>query len=733
MTPITTARPLVAIAGNPNVGKTSIFNRLTGLDLKVSNYPGVTVERQEGHLHLRDGSRVTVIDIPGTYSLSGRSAEEQIAIAAIAGLPPHESPDLLVMTIDASQLSRNLYLLLQVLELNVPTVVALTMTDTLKKRDQKLDRERLEMALGVPVVPVVGHRGHGMDELRDRISSVLAAPESARPGWRWRPEHPALLEDIDQVARHVPQAWAPGDQDRRWALAIWALLSLDDEDELIGIPEELRGIVRQRRAAALAEGREIEQDIIAGRYAWIDEHAAPALHRPSAKKSLTERIDSVVLHPALGFALFALAMAVVFQSLFSWADPAIGLVETVFSLVTSGVASVLPESLFRDFITDGVIAGVGAVLVFLPQILLLFFLIGLMEDTGYMARVAFLMDRIMRRLGLHGRAFVPMLSGYACAVPAIMATRTMERRRDRMVTMMVIPLMSCSARLPVYTLLIAALFAPTRLLGLPVQGLLMVGMYVFSTVVALLAAGILGKTVFKGVRVPLLLELPAYRRPHWGSVVRMMWQRGSLFVREAGQVILICTIALWVLLTFPRHPELDTDYDALRAQAVSSQALEGAALQHQLADLDAQERHDIFLHSYGARLGHVVEPAIEPLGFDWKIGIGLIGAFAAREVFVSTLGVVYGVSEEADENSTTLRQKLRNETRPDGSRLYTPLVALSLMVFIALSCQCMSTLAAVYRETGGIRWPLFLFGYMTLLAWLTSLAVYQGGRMLGYA
>jgi ferrous iron transport protein B len=718
------SRPLIAIAGNPNVGKTSIFNRLTGLDLKVSNYPGVTVERQEGHLHLRDGTQATVIDIPGTYSLSGRSAEEQIAIAAIAGLPPHDPPDLLVMTVDVTQLSRNLYLLLQVLELNIPTVVALTMADTLSHHHRKLDRDRLELALGVPVVEVVGHKGHGMDALRDRIADVLAEPERAMPGWRWRPEDPALLEDISQVATEIPNAWTRGVEDRRWALAIWALLSLEDEDELIGVPTGLRAAVNQRRWAAESEGREIEPVLIQGRYDWIDRNAAPALQDLADRRSLTERVDTVALHPVVGFAIFVILMGVIFQSLFSWADPAIGLIETVFARIADGVTAIMPPSLFRDFLTDGVLAGVGSVLVFLPQILLLFFIIGIMEDTGYMARVAYLMDRIMRRLGLHGRAFVPMLSGYACAVPAIMATRTMERRRDRMVTMMALPLMSCSARLPVYTLLIAALFAPTRFLGFPIQGLLMVAMYVFSTVVALLAAGILGRTVFKGVRVPLLLELPAYRRPHWGSVVRMMWQRASLFVREAGQVILICTIGLWVLLSFPRNPELDTDYDALRAEV---------ATEVRLAEIDAAENNDIFLHSYGARLGKLIEPAIEPLGYDWKIGIGLIGAFAAREVFISTLGVVYGISEDVDEESATLREHLREETREDGTPLYTPLVGLSLMVFIALSCQCMSTLAAVYRETGGLRWPLFLFGYMTALAWIASWLVYQGGQLLGYA
>ncbi len=727
-----TGAPLVAIAGNPNVGKTSLFNRLTGQDLKVTNYPGVTVERHVGHTRLPGAGHVEVLDVPGTYSLSGRSAEEQIAIQAIAGLEGNQTPDLLVMAVDSTQLSRNLYLVLQVLELGVPTVVALTMTDMLSRRGQRLDAEALERALGVPVVRMVCHRGEGVDELRAAMDRVLTDPSQGRPGWRWRPEHPALLEDIDQVARRVPENWAGGDQDKRWAFGLWALLSLEDQDELQSIPDELRAIVRERRERAEAEGREIEAQVIRGRYEWIDEHAASAVvsTTPPAR-SRTERLDAVLLHPILGFAIFLLAMGVLFQSLFSWADPAIGLVETAFAAIAGGIEGVMPPSLARDFLVEGVIAGVGSVVVFLPQILLLFFLIGLMEDTGYMARVAFLMDRVMNKLGLHGRAFVPMLSGFACAVPAVMATRTMESRRQRMITMMAIPLMTCSARLPVYTLLIAALFPPTTVLGfLPVQGMLMVAMYVFSTIIALIAAGVMGRFVFKGAQVPLLLELPPYRVPHWASVLRMMWQRASLFLSEAGRVILICTIILWVLLSFPQDPALDTDYEALRTETMA--AIEDPAAQEEaLGELEAQEANDVFLQSYGARLGHAIEPVIEPLGFDWKIGVGLIGAFAAREVFISTMGVVYGVGDEVDEESATLREHIRNETYADGSPVYTPLVGLSLMVFIALSCQCMSTLAAVYRETKAWRWPVFLFTYMTLLAWVASFAVYQGGRALG--
>jgi ferrous iron transport protein B len=419
------------------------------------------------------------------------------------------------------------------------------------------------------------------------------------------------------------------------------------------------------------------------------------------------------LHPALGFVLFLALMTVVFQALFAGADPIIGWIEGLFGWLGARAASVLPDGFLEDLVVNGLIAGVGSVLVFLPQILLLFLFIGLLEDTGYMARVAYLMDRVMRALGLHGRAFVPMLSGYACAVPAILATRTMERHRDRLLTMLVVPLMTCSARLPVYGLLIAAI-VPVGSGGPFAQGLLLAGMYLFSTVIALLAAAVLGRTILKGPRVPLLLEMPPYRVPHWPSVVHMMWQKSSVFVKEAGTVILACTVAMWALLSYPQH---------------SAPAPEPAAVL--AAPDDASAAAAQLQQSYGGRLGRALEPAIAPLGFDWKIGVGLIGAFAAREVFVSTMAVVYGL-EDASDDSPALRERLRTETRSDGRKLYTPLVCLSLMIFFALSCQCMSTLAVVKRETRSWRWPAFLFAYMTALAWVASFVVYQGGRLLGF-
>ncbi len=722
-------RPLVAVAGNPNTGKTTLFNRLTGSDLKVSNYPGVTVESHTGSLALPSRTIVDLMDVPGAYSLSARSREEEIAMCAIAGLAGLPMPDVVLLVVDATQLSRNLYLALQVIELELPVVIALNMTDMIAQRGEAIDAKQLAVELGVPVVEISALHGRGLTELAETIDRVVETPASARPGPRWTPASDALRADVESVVETLPASWVQSSPSRARALALWALLSLDENDELTDVSPAVRARVLERRARAAESGRQIDTEVIGGRYAWIDAHLGSVLRRPSRSvTSLTERVDRVLLHPAFGFVAFLAAMGLVFQSLFSWADPAIGWIEAGVSVLSQFVRGALPAGLVRDFVCDGLIAGVGSVVVFLPQILLLFFFIGLMEDSGYMARVAFLMDRIMRSIGLHGRAFVPMLSGYACAVPAILATRTMERQRDRTLTMLVIPLMTCSARLPVYALLIGALFPPSNVFGfVPVQGLLMIAMYLFSTVMALAAAAVLSRTLFKGPRVPLILELPPYRRPHWSSVLRMMWQRSQMFLKEAGGVILVCTIVLWLLLSFPRRPEDAHQLEAARAEFVA-RGTPPDEIEAKLLSLSRAQAGENLRSSYGGQMGHAIEPAIAPLGFDWKVGIGLIGAFAAREVFVSTMGVVYGVGDDAE--AATLRERIRLESRADGKPVYSPLMGLSLMVFFALACQCMSTLAAVYRETRSWRWPVFMFVYMTALAWIASFVVYQGGTWL---
>ena len=711
-----TTPPLVVIVGNPNVGKTTLFNRLTGQNARIGNYPGVTVERRSGKVE-HDGRSFELVDVPGAYSLSARSVEEQIALAAILGLSGNPRPSLCVVVVDAGQIGRNLYFALQLLELGVPLIVAVNMIDEVKENPP--DLVALGKWLGVACVATDARRGVGSQELLRAVGRALAAPPSPRLQLGY-PDR--LLADLTTVGAHLPAEFRATERDPQ-ALSLWALTSIDADDELEGISPGLRQSVLGVRRAANENGRDLDLEIIGSRYAYLDRHLPALFTRVDAhppKRKASERVDRVLLHPVFGFVAFVAIMLVVFQALFSWSEPAVELIESGMRAIGSLLAGVLPEGWLRELVVKGIVGGVGNVVVFLPQIMLLFLFIGLLEDTGYMARVAYLMDRVMKSLGLHGRAFVPMLSGFACAVPAILATRTMERQRDRLLTMMVIPLMTCSARLPVYSLIIAALFpASASFAGFSLQASLLVAMYVFALSTTLAAAGILGRTVIRGRRIPLLLELPPYRLPSPGAILRMVWDRASVFLKEAGTVILACTVVLWALLSYPKPPE---DAAPANAATANSQLSAPAA--------PAPEAKTPIEYSLGGKLGKAIEPVIEPLGFDWKLGIGLIGAFAAREVFVATMGLVFGI-DDLDDEAVPLRERMKNERNAAGKPRYTPLTGLSLMVFFALSCQCMSTLAVVRRETKSWRWPAFLFAYMTALAYGASLLVYQGGRLLG--
>ncbi len=723
--------PRVLVAGNPNAGKTTIFNALTGARARVGNYPGVTVSRASRRITLPNGASTELIDLPGTYSLSTHSPDEQVAVDEILGRRG-DPPDVVVVVVDAGAIERGLYLALQVVETGVPVVVALNMVDEAAAAGMAIDAARLGGWLGVQVVPTVAPAGKGLDALRAAIGDTIGlAPRAdvARSGL------PATVEsavaDVERVLSGPRLSRTPAAR-RSWA--VWSLLSHEsDEDDVEGLDRPAREAVEAVRRRAGGAGVDLYEALIATRYRWIEAVVADVREgAATARRTWTDRIDGILTHRVYGVAAFAAVMALLFEALFSWSEPFIGTIESAVGWLQSGVAAVLPAGALADLMVDGVIAGVGNVVVFVPQIAMLSFFIAVLEDAGYLARVAFVIDRLMGRVGLHGKAFVPMLSGFACAIPGIMATRTIEGRRDRLITMLTLPMISCSARLPVFVLVTAVVFAgDARVFGLFSAGaIVLLAMYSLSVGATLGAAAVLRRTVLRGPRLPLVLELPPYRMPVWRDTLLVTWRRVRKFLIDAGTIILTMTIILWALLSYPRSTVITERYDALRATAAAS--LTDADVQSaELARLDGQEAGERLRYSAAGRVGQLIEPAIEPLGYDWRIGVGILGAFAAREVFVSTLGIVFGIAE-ADEESPSLRASLQNATWPDGTPLMTPLAGVSLMVFFVLACQCMSTIGVVRRESGTWRWPIFMFGYMSVLAYTASFVVYQAGALLGW-
>jgi ferrous iron transport protein B len=717
----------VLLAGNPNSGKTTLFNALTGARARTGNYPGVTVERRSGKAKLPSGAPIEIVDLPGTYSLSARSAEEQVAVDAV--LPSKGPlPSAVVVVVDATTLARHLYLALAILETGIPCVVALNMMDEARSAGVSIEHDALAKQLGAKVVPIVARTGEGVPALLaaieeaitpGRVSAVLPLP---LPG-------PAELH-VRAIEAAVRDAFGAAARSDAWvrARALWALLSIGD-DELV-VPPSLRDAVTKVAAADPA----IDVAIIGARYARIDEIVEGSVRAaPRTTKTRTDRIDAWLTHPVYGSLTFAVVMIALFQALFTWSEPLVSVIEWLVARGQDTARAILPAGPLADLVAEGVIAGVGNVVTFVPQIALLSLFLVILEDCGYLARVAFVIDRVMRGVGLHGRAFVPLLSGFACAVPAVLATRTIESRRDRLVTMLALPLMSCSARLPVYTLVIAVAFpGDRRVLGvLSVGAIALFGMYALSVVTTLSAAAVLRRTVLRGKTPALLLELPPYRMPVGRNVLLAIGQRTTAFITNAGTVILAITIVLWALLAFPRDGAIDARFDEQVAAVDSS--LEPEAHEARVAAIEGHRSEEQLRVSIAGRLGHAFEPVIAPLGYDWRIGVGLIASFAAREVLVSTLGLVYGLGDSTDESSTPLRDELRRARRPDGSLVFTPLTGLSLMIFFVLAAQCMSTLAVVRRESGSWGWALFMLVYMNVLAYGAAFLVYQGGRLLGFA
>lgn len=724
----------VLIAGNPNSGKSTVFNLLTGMRQQVGNYPGVTVERKSGRLLGHE--EVEVIDLPGSYSLNPKSLDEQIAYEAIASLLPGEiEPDVVVCVVNATHLERNLYLASQILDIGRPTVVVLNMMDELENEGFRIDVEQLQNELGAPVIPMVATRREGLSELRKMLSGDVPIP--ARTGWN-------LSQEIEDVVESLSVKLGDLRPDlgkrRRRSESLRTLNS----DRLLatweGENEEFVRAVLDARGGLDDENINYSQAEVTGRYYWLGKVAAQVTSKLREVKELTvsDRLDAVLLHRVFGPFIFAAILLLVFQSIFSWATPAMDLIEFGMLRLGSLVRTVLPQGMATDLLVEGVIAGVGNVIVFLPQILLLFFFLSLMESTGYMARSAFIMDRVMRRVGLTGGSVMPMMSGFACAIPAIMATRTMDSQRDRLLTILVVPLMSCSARLPVYTLFIAA-FIPSETLFGPIgyQGVTMFSLYILGTVTAFIAAGVL-RRIFKGPTSSFVIELPPYRVPQWKLVFWRMYDRAKLFVVTAGKIIFIFSIVIWFAATYPRT---EMPSEAAEQRAVIESELNQipelsrnrtVALEIQLQDLANVEASRQIEFSLIGRLGKFIEPVMRPLGFDWKLSAGLLSAFAAREVIIGALGTIYSVAD-ADENSLALRDHLKNaRDARTGELVYSPLVALSLLVFFVLALQCTSTLAIAKRELNSWKWPTFMWVYMTTLAYIASLVVYQGGLALGF-
>jgi ferrous iron transport protein B len=705
---------VVALIGNPNTGKTSLFNALTGFRRHVANYPGVTVETARGPV--RGTARpMELLDLPGTYSLAAMSPDEMLVSNVVCGrLEGHRRPDAILAIVDAANLPRNLYLVSQLLDLGLPTVVAVNMIDVARGRGINVDCELLSRRLGVPAVAVVATRQGSAAPIVQALDNAVSGNVSAA-----RAELPKALND--EVAALCNRPDAP--LQRAEALRILLDRGGCAERQYLaggGSSEELQR-ARTRLEAAGIDGPRVE---VQARYRWANTILDGVISRPEKPVvTWSDRIDRVLTHK-VGGAVFLLAVLfLVFQSIFTWAGPLMETIDWVFGSLAEAVAGSLPEGALRSLLTDGIIVGIGGVLTFLPQILILFAFFAALEDCGYMARAAYMNDRLMRSLGLSGRAFIPLLSSFACAVPAIMGTRTIADRRERFVTILIAPFMSCSARLPVYVLMTAA-FVPARTyLGgwVELQALVMLGMYLVGIVVAIPVAWLLRRTAFAGPSSGFMLELPSYKWPRLPAIWQRMYFAGRKFLVSAGTVILVVNLVVWALGYFPRS----SGTRAAVEQRAQTENWDEAKFESELAGAYLRE-------SYLGRLGHAIEPVVRPIGWDWRIGTAVVASFPAREVVVATLATIYNLGEGADEESISLRRAIKRASWPDtGKPVFTLPVALSIMVFFALCAQCFATLVLIGREMGSWAWPVVSFIGMTTIAYLAAWGVSVAAQALG--
>lgn len=701
------SRPFtIALVGNPNSGKSSLFNVLTGLNQKVGNFPGVTVDKKTGNSRISDSLTASIIDLPGTYSLYPKSEDERVTYEVLLNSKSADKPDMIVVIADASNLKRNLLFCSQIMDLKIPVVIALTMNDIARRKGILIDTAGLERLMGVPVVAINPRKNKGIAQLKKTISDFAANRQQAL-----QPEF------IDTTA-------LTGE----WIAEIKELCSLSSNYAALHVAcnylelSSLNAAQRIRIAALLDEEgfqkAKVQAEEIMQRYKKIGTIMQQCVveENPLKRSVISERIDKLLLHPVWGNLILLVVLFLLFQSIFWLAEYPMDWVEQGFSVVSGTLGNILPDGFVKDLFINGILAGISGIAVFIPQIMILFGFITILEDSGYMARISFLTDRIMRSAGLNGRSVMPLISGMACAVPAIMAARTIQNKKERLITILVTPLMSCSARLPVYTILIGLVIPDKKFLIFNLQGLVLMGLYLLGFVMALIVSKVMSVFVKVKEKTYFLMELPVYRAPRWKNVGITMIEKAKIFVTDAGKVIMIISLLLWALASYGPSKKMDAVQEkyALLKQQHPEQA----------AELDREMQTDKLENSFAGIMGHAIEPAIKPLGYDWKIGIALITSFAAREVFVGTMATLYSVGAEQNTDET-LRDKMRAAKRQDGSMVYTTATGVSLLIFYVFAMQCMSTMAVVKRETRSWKYPLIQFAYMFLLAYAGAFISYR--------
>jgi ferrous iron transport protein B len=695
----------IALVGNPNSGKSSLFNYLTGLNQKIGNFPGVTVEKKSGFCLLPENISAEIIDLPGTYSIYPRSLDEQIVAEVLLDHRSPTTPDKVVVIVDATNVKRGFLLLSQIIDIGLPTILALNMMDLAAKAGISYDLNALSKKLGIPVVPINARNGVGLDELK-KIMSQNQGPPNRQINAVWKEVEKPVKELRDQLGV---------DNDYE------AYQFLEQPKSLKFLGSEKQQIVEAiRKKYELFPGKFQGAETIQ-RYSYIQDLLNEVTLNVSdnAWKKNSTRLDRILLHKVWGYLIFFTVLFLIFQSIFAWAQLPMDLIDNVFAELSSYLISILPSGPLSSLLAEGVVPGIGGIMIFIPQIAILFACISILEESGYMARVVFMMDKVMRKFGLNGKSVVPLMSGVACAIPAIMATRTIDNWKERTITILVTPLMSCSARLPVFTILIALIVPNQKALGFfNLQGLALMSLYMLGFLAAIGSAWIMKLLIRVKERSYLIMELPTYRIPKWSNVGYTIVEKTKAFVFEAGKIILAISVILWVLASYGPGDSLQKAETHVLEESKNLRLTEEA-----LADRIAAYKLE---HSYAGIIGKGIEPIIKPLGYDWKIGIALITSFAAREVFVGTMATIYSIGSVSDADTATIQERLKAEINPEtGGPRFTPAVGFSLLVFYTFAMQCMSTIAIVYRETKGWKWPLIQLTYMTALAYLSALTVYQ--------